>query len=217
MSMSPWMRMPDQTWPGAAAAFLCMWLAMMAAMMLPSLVPMLWSYRRAVGEAAGLRLAWLTGLVGVGYFTVWSVVGLGAFALGVALTAIQVQLPPATRAVPFALGVLLLMAGALQFTAWKAHHLACCRRLGVHDRPLPGDARTAWRHGLRYGVHCSYCCVGLTAVLLGLGVMDLRVMALVTIAVSLERLAPAGALIARAIGALVTAGGLLVLATAASI
>jgi predicted metal-binding membrane protein len=40
MSMA-WMRMPGQTWPGAAASFLGMWVVMMVAMMLPSLVPML--------------------------------------------------------------------------------------------------------------------------------------------------------------------------------
>jgi predicted metal-binding membrane protein len=34
---------------------------------------------------------------------------------------------PAPRAVPIAVGVVVLIAGALQFTAWKAHHLACCR------------------------------------------------------------------------------------------
>ena len=48
MSMA-WMRMPGQTWPGAAASFLGMWIVMMVAMMLPSLVPMLWRYREAVG------------------------------------------------------------------------------------------------------------------------------------------------------------------------
>ena len=31
-----WMRMPGQTWPGAAASFLGMWIVMMAAMMLPA-------------------------------------------------------------------------------------------------------------------------------------------------------------------------------------
>jgi predicted metal-binding membrane protein len=41
MSMA-WMRMPGQTWPGAAASFLGMWVMMMVAMMLPCLVPMLW-------------------------------------------------------------------------------------------------------------------------------------------------------------------------------
>src|ERR671936_2558672 len=51
MSMA-WMRMPGQTWSGAAAAFLGMWVVMMAAMMLPSLVPMLWRYRQAIGRTA---------------------------------------------------------------------------------------------------------------------------------------------------------------------
>src|SRR5262249_60069203 len=47
MSMA-WMRMPGQTWPAAAASFMAMWILMMVAMMLPSLVPMLSRYRRAV-------------------------------------------------------------------------------------------------------------------------------------------------------------------------
>jgi predicted metal-binding membrane protein len=218
MSMSmPSMRMPGQTWPGAAAAFLGMWLAMMAAMMMPSLVPMLWRYRRAVGAAGESRLAWLTGVVGVGYFSVWSAFGLGAFTLSVALATIGVLLPAAARAAPFALGLLLLLAGTLQFTAWKAHHLACCRRIPGHYDPVRADAGTAWRHGLRYAVHCSYCCVGVTAVLLGLGAMDLRAMTMVTVAITLERLAPAGQRIARAIGAIVIAIGLFLLVRAAGL
>ena len=51
MSMA-WMRMPGQTWPAAAAAFLGMWVVMMVAMMLPSLVLMLRRYRQAVGSTA---------------------------------------------------------------------------------------------------------------------------------------------------------------------
>ena len=65
MSMA-WMRMPGQTWPGAAASFLGMWVVMMVAMMLPSLVPMLWRYRQAVGRTGETRLDRLTALVGAG-------------------------------------------------------------------------------------------------------------------------------------------------------
>src|SRR6202022_4683920 len=72
MSMT-WMRMPGQTWPGAAASFLGMWVVMMVAMMLPSLVPMLWRYRQVIGRSGETRLGRLTALVGVGYFFVWSV------------------------------------------------------------------------------------------------------------------------------------------------
>jgi len=50
MSMA-WMRMPGQTWLGATASFLGMWLVMMFAMMLPSLLPMLRHYREAVARA----------------------------------------------------------------------------------------------------------------------------------------------------------------------
>src|SRR5688572_2580187 len=89
MSMA-WMRMPGQTWPGAAASFLGMWVAMMVAMMLPSLVPMLWRYRQAVGRTGGTSLGRLTALVGVGYFFVWTLVGMAAFPLGVALATIEI-------------------------------------------------------------------------------------------------------------------------------
>ena len=148
MSMA-WMRMPGQTWPGAAASFVGMWVVMMVAMMLPSLVPMLWRYRQAVGSTAEARLAGLTALVGVGYF--------------------------------------------------------------------PADAGTAWRHGLRLGLHCSLCCVGLMAILLVIGVMDLRAMAIVAAAITVERLAPAGERVARAIGAVVVGAGLLLIASAAGL
>src|SRR6186713_36589 len=78
MSMT-WMRMPGQSWPGAAATFLGMWTVMMIAMMLPSLVPMLWRYRRAVADVDPAALDVLTALVGLGYFFVWTVFGAAAF------------------------------------------------------------------------------------------------------------------------------------------
>jgi len=105
----------------------------------------------------------------------------------------------------------------LQFTAWKAHHLACCREAPGHGRSLPADAATAWWHGLRLGLHCSYCSAGLTAILLVTGVMDLRAMAVVTAAITAERLAPAGERVARAIGAVVNAAGLVLIVRAAGL
>src|SRR5574338_634977 len=191
MSMA-WMRMPGQTWSGAAASFLVMWDVMMVAMMLPSLVPMLWRYRQARGQTGETRLGRLTALAGTAYFFVWTAVGVAAFPLGVALTTSEMQQPALAHAVPLVVGVVVLIAGALQFTAWKAHHLACCREAPGRDLKLPADAGTAWRHGLRLGLHCSTCCAGLTAILLAIGVMDLRAMAVVTAAITVERLAPAG-------------------------
>ena len=216
MSMA-WMRMPGQTWPGAAASFLGMWVVMMVAMMLPSLVPMLRSYRQAVGRTGEPRLAGLTALVGTGYFFVWTVVGMAAFPLGVALAAVEMRSPLLARAVPIAVGVVVLVAGALQFTAWKARHLACCREAPGRGRALPADAGTAWRHGLRLGLYCGHCCFSLMAILLGLGVMDLRAMAVVGAAITAERLAPARERVARAIGIVVVGAGLLLIARAAGL
>src|SRR5215470_4100780 len=122
MSMA-WMRMPGQTCPGAAASFLGMWVVMMVAMMLPSLVPMLWRYREAVSGTGETRLGRLTALVGVGYFCVWAALGMIAFPLGVALAAIEMHHSVLARTAPLAVGVVVLIAGALQFTAWKTHHL----------------------------------------------------------------------------------------------
>jgi predicted metal-binding membrane protein len=214
MSMA-WMRMPGQTWPGAAATFLGMWVVMMGAMMLPSLVPMLRRYRQAVGRIGDLDR--LTALVGAGYFFVWTLYGMAVFGLGMALAAIEMQQPALSRAVPIAGGVVVLIAGALQFTEWKTRHLASCRETPAHGRTLSADAATAWRHGLRLGLHCSNCCVGLMAILLVIGVMDLRAMAVVAAAITVERLAPYSGQVARVIGALVLGTGLLLIARAAAL
>jgi predicted metal-binding membrane protein len=213
MSMA-WMRMPGQTWPGAAASFLGMWVVMMAAMMLPPLVPMLWRYRRAVAKTSETGLNRQIALVGVGYFFIWTAIGIAAYLLGGALAAIAMRQPSFSRAVPVAAGLVVLIAGAFQFTAWKKHHLACCREALADGRTLLADAGTAWRCGLRLGVHCSCCCAGLTAILLVMGIMDLRAMAAVTAAITSERLAPAGERVAQALGTVVVAAGLFMIARA---
>jgi predicted metal-binding membrane protein len=213
MSMA-WMPMPGRTWSGAAASFLGMWVVMMIAMMLPSLVPMLWCYHQAVAGPGNTRLGWLTALVGVGYFGVWTGFGLAALVLGMALATVLMQQPALARAVPIAAGVVVLVAGALQFTAWKARHLAGCRVSPAHGCAPPTGASGAWRKGLRLGLHCSQCCIGLTAILLVLGVMDLRAMVVVAAAITMERLAPAGERVARATGAIVVGAGLVLIARA---
>jgi predicted metal-binding membrane protein len=116
--------------------------------------------------------------------------------------------PALASVVPIAVGVVVVIAGALQFGARKAHHLACCRTPLGPGRTLPTDVATAWRLGLRLGLHCIYGCAGFTAILLVIGIidlrgMDLRGMALVTAAITAERLAPNGERVARAIGIVV--------------
>jgi predicted metal-binding membrane protein len=59
-----------------------MWVVMMVAMMLPSLVPMLRCYRQAVAWTSARHLGALTAIAGAGYFFVWTVCGMAVFPLG---------------------------------------------------------------------------------------------------------------------------------------
>jgi predicted metal-binding membrane protein len=104
------------------------------------------------------RLGGLTALVGAGYFFVWTALGVATFPIGVALAELEMRQPALSRAVPIAIGLVVLIAGALQLTRWKSHHLACCRSI-TEKYPAP-DAAAAWRHGLRLGMHCVQCCAG---------------------------------------------------------
>jgi predicted metal-binding membrane protein len=216
MSMA-WMRVPGQSWTGAATSFLGMWVVMMPAMMLPALVPMLRRYRRALGVIAGGDLGRLTVVAGLGYFAVWTALGLALFPPGAALAELAMRQPALARAVPKATGVVVLLAGALQFTSWKARHLASCVEPPGRDSQVRADTSAAWRHGLCLGLHCSQACAGLTAVLLVVGVMDVRAMALVAAAITAERVAADRVGTAHAIGAVVVIAGCLQLAGAATL
>lgn len=196
-----WMPMCGQSWAGAAASFTGMWMVMMVAMMSPSLLPALREYRPGLATVAG-----------AGYFFVWAVLGAIIFALGAVLTQVLLQMNTVARAVPALSGLVVLLSGAFQFTAWKAHHLSCCRQ--QQPAQLPTHAGTAWRHGLRLGRHCVFSCAGLTTLLLVSGVMDLRAMVVVTALITAERLAPDGEGVARAAGAVAMAAGLLMSARA---
>jgi predicted metal-binding membrane protein len=217
-----------------------MWLLMMVAMMLPSLVPMLHRYRLSVGAASAARLGRLTAVAAAGYFMVWTALGIIAFAAGVGLASLTMQHLALARAVPTATGAVVLLAGAFQFTRWKARSLECCRvtpacrcapatadeqPLSTYEVPpfighrlsreFANDSGSAFRHGLQLGLQCCLCCAGFTAILLVLGAMSLRVMAAVTVAITIERLAPAGEGVARVIGAILIVAGATLLARSA--
>jgi predicted metal-binding membrane protein len=169
-------------------------------------------YRAAVATTGSTRLGLLTAIASAGYFFVWTVVGIAAFAVGVTLAALEMRQATVSRTVPIAGSLTVLIAGSLQFTRWKARHLSRCREMG-HDM-FPATALTALRHGISLGLRCVYCCANLTVILLVAGVMDLRAMAVVTTAITVERLSPFGERVARATGALIVAAGLILIVRA---
>ena len=144
MSMT-WMRMPGQSWLETTALFLAMWVVMMAAMMLPSLAPMLLRYRQAVGWAGESRLGRLTAVAGLGYFFVWTLSGLVVFPLGVALATVEMEHPALARAVPA--GWVWSLSSPAQFSSRHGRLIAlhvAGYLLGLAIRCL----RTPDRHGV---------------------------------------------------------------------
>lgn len=216
MSMM-WLPVCGQGWPSLAASFLLGWLAMMAAMMLPVLAPVLWRYRQGLAKTGEAYPGCLAAMVGLGYFTVWSGVGIVLFVSGAGFATIVCAMPALARIVPLAAGLVVLSAGLLQFTAWKARHLACWQ--GVPDIEAVRRARAlgAWRYGLGLGVDCGRNCAGLTAILLVAGMMDLPVMAAVTAVIAAERLAPNKAAVARFGGGAIIGAALVSIVRAVSL
>ena len=88
-----WMRMPGQSWARAAASFVEMWIVMMTAMMLPSVAPLLWRYQLVIGRTGKKRLGYLTALMTIGYFFVWTMLGIAVFPVGAALASFAMHQP----------------------------------------------------------------------------------------------------------------------------
>ncbi len=161
--------------------------AMMPAMMAPALVALLARYRR------DRRRGWA--LVAAGYLGVWTAWGIVA--------GLSDALSWAARLSPVAVGIVFALAGGLQLTAWKTRQLARCR-VAPAGGPLA--------YGLRAGVQCALCCAGYMAVLLVAGLMNVTAMAGVTLAITMERLAPRPALVARVAGMMLLGLGAFVIA-----
>jgi predicted metal-binding membrane protein len=202
--------MTHQAWHAGAAGYLGMWMAMMVPMMLPSLVPVLARYRRSVRGAGAVHPGGATVLVGVGYFAVWAALGVAVYAAGACVTAVEMRWELVARG-PVVAGVVLLAAGGVQLTSWKARRLARCREWPACCPPVP-NALDALRQGLGLGVWCSLSCGSLMLALLAIGMMDLVAMAAVTLAISAERLAPASLRIARVAGVGIVMVGVLTIA-----
>jgi predicted metal-binding membrane protein len=208
-----WMRMPGQTWLGAAASFLAMWVVMMPAMMMPTFIPVLQRYQKEIANSGAARGLLLT-IVSLGYFSVWTAAGAAVFPLGTVVTTMEMHHAALARAVPAAMGVIVLCAGALQFTAWKGRCLGCCRESHLRFGSQIADSATAWRHGVWLGLDCLHCCANLMVILLVTGVMDLRAMGVVGAAITAERLLPAGSRVAQTFGTVFVSGGLLLIVRA---
>lgn len=201
-------RMPvDQS---GAALFFLTWIVMMAAMMLPSLVPFTIGVGRLMRARTAGRpgIAWLT----LGYFAVW--VGTGAIAYLVWRGFEELSVGSSAAAARVGSAV-LFVAAIYQLTPLKRVCLRHCRSptllLLKHGPQAVASRFGATRTGLRHGFYCLGCCWALMAVLLALGVMSLVWMGVVAAVIALEKVTQHGESISRGLGVLLVALGLLVL------
>jgi predicted metal-binding membrane protein len=151
------MNMGTATQLGSFGAFIAVWVAMMAAMMLPGAAPAV--LRRAQG-GSGLRAVPM--FIG-SYLAVWSLAGAVVYAL---------YRPHGTLAA----GIVVIAAGAYEFTPFKRHFRRRCRESG--------------RSGLMFGLCCAGSSIGLMAMLVVLGVMSITWMSVTAILVVAQKLLP---------------------------
>jgi predicted metal-binding membrane protein len=186
-----------------AVAFVGLWTVMMAAMMLPALVPVGVLY---AGDGAG-RGARAGGLV-AGYLLVWAAFGVLALAASAAAGRLSLHHQVAADRVGAAV---LVAAGAYQLSPLKDRCLALCRsplQLLMRVGGFRGPARHV-RAGIYHGAWCVGCCWALMVALIALGVMDPRWMVALTGVITLEKVWRHGRAVALAAGVALILLGLL--------
>ena len=194
MGASAWMMAP--AWDAQHLFLLwAMWAVMMTGMMLPSAAPMI----LLSGASRGY-------LVALGYVFVWAAFSAGATALQWLLMRHAIVTPMMEVSSPVAGAVLLGLAGLYQLTPLKHACLATCQApMAFLARRWRAGSAGAFRMGVEHGVYCVGCCWALMLLLFAGGVMNLTVVAALTVFVAFEKLAPIGRWGARVSGALLIA------------
>ncbi|MEU9454800.1 DUF2182 domain-containing protein [Streptomyces sp. NPDC048277] len=176
-------------------AFLAVWTLMMAAMMLPATAPVAALYARTITTRRTSRMAVFT----VAYLLVWAAAGLPAYGLAAGLGRVA-DLPAAAGTAVAA--AVFAVNGVYQLTPLKDRCLARCRSpigLMLRYTSYPGPSRDL-RAGAHHGAFCLGCCWSLMVLLAAFGVMNLWAMVVLAAVITAEKLAPAGRLVARAVG-----------------
>lgn len=200
MSMQP---MPTMSF----AAFLLAWVAMMAAMMFPAVVPVVRLYARA---AANGQVAPVAVFV-MGYIALWAVVGIPAY---IAWRQLEAPLMHGSSWAGRVAGAVAIVAGLYQLTPLKSVCLRHCRSpmsfFLRHGKRLDRPAR-AFVAGAHHGLFCVGCCWTLMAVLIAFGTMQLGWMLIIAMLIVLEKIAPFGEHLARVTGAALLVLGMVLL------
>lgn len=192
--------------PANVLAILCMWAVMMAAMMLPSALPMTLTFvdlsARSGEPARGRSFV-------AAYLAVWFGFSTAATAAQWALQALGWVDMMVVSTSAWVSGALLLLAGVYQFSPLKRLCLSRCRTpLGFLLGEWRPGKRGAFAMGARHGLSCLGCCWALMGLLFVGGVMNLAWIAAVSVAVGLEKLLPGGQRLSSGLGVALIMSGL---------
>jgi predicted metal-binding membrane protein len=181
--------------PGTVGFYITAWIVMMAAMMFPSIAPMVLAYRRIHLRRRELgREAARPGAISVfvgGYLISWALFGLAAYVLLELIRSLSIDAFSWDRGGPYLAGGVIVAAGVYQLTPAKDVCLRHCR--GPLDFIL-GHWREGYGGALRMGVEhggwCVGCCWALMATLFALGVMSVGWMVFVAALIAVEKMLP---------------------------
>jgi predicted metal-binding membrane protein len=184
---------------GGLGWFVGIWVTMMAAMMLPSVAPMVLLFARVSRDQANrgntVVPAWL---FVSGYLAVWTAVGLAAYGAYRVFVSAGTGWLAWDRAGPYVTCGALVAAGIYQLTPLKDVCLRHCRSpLHFIFHGWRTGRSGAVRMGVEHGAYCLGCCSGLMLALFALGVMSLFWMAVVGGVILVEKLAPGGERLSR--------------------
>ena len=186
-----------------------MWAVMMAGMMIPSVSPMLLTYGVVARRSAQRTAARQIYALAAGYLLIWAAFSVGATALQRVLAALLLVSPMMEVSSPAVGAALLVIAGVYQLAPFKQSCLRKCQSplvfLMCHWR---AGTAGAFRMGLEHGVYCVGCCWGLMLLLFAGGVMNLIVIAALTLFVALEKLTRFGVRSTQVSGVLLIVAGL---------
>ncbi len=202
---------PDLTpWTlSSLAGLFLMWAEMMVAMMIPSAAPMILTFAAVEGKRREQGRAFVpAGVFAASYILVWTAFS-AVFAVAQWTLHSVSFLSPRMSSSSSVLGIVLLSgAGVFQFTPWKRSCLQHCRSpLAFLLTEWREGIAGAFRMGFKHGAYCTGCCWLLMAILFVAGVMNIWWVALISIFVLFEKLAPCGNLLRKAAGILLVLWG----------
>ena len=198
--------------PGTLGFWITAWVAMMAAMMFPSIAPMVVMHARVEEgkRRQGLETeAGTTAMFVCGYLLTWTAAGLVGYAIIEAGQGLSLDFLAWDRAGPYVAGGVIAAAAIYQLTPLKDACLRRCRSpmMFLLSAWRPGRVG-ALRMGLEHGAWCVGCCWALMAALFALGVMSIGWMVLIAALIATEKLLPWKAIANRGVAVLLVVLGL---------